>query len=190
MFILIDNYDSFTYNLYHYLLEIGAKVEVCRNDKITVEEIEKKSPQGIIISPGPGTPNESGICLELIEKLYNKFPIFGVCLGHQSIAQVFGGEIIRGERPMHAVISEITVLNHDNIFKGMPDKFKATRYHSLIAKRETIPDCLEIIAESDDGVVQAVAHREYPVYGVQFHPESIASEFGHKMLENFVKASS
>lgn len=187
MFILIDNYDSFTYNLYHYLLELGAEVEVYRNDKITVAEIEAKKPQGIIISPGPCTPNEAGICLELIEKLYKKIPLFGVCLGHQAICQVFGAEIIRGDKPMHAVISNIHVLNNNGIFKNIPSSFKATRYHSLIAKRDTIPDCLDITAESYDLVVQSVAHKEYPVFGVQFHPESIASEYGHQILKNFIK---
>ncbi len=189
MFILIDNYDSFTYNLYHYLLELGTEVEVYRNDKITVSEIEAKKPQGIIISPGPCTPNDAGICLELIEKLHKTIPLFGVCLGHQAICQVFGAEIIRGEKPMHAVISNILVLNHDGIFKAIPPSFKATRYHSLIAKRETMPDCLEITAESYDLVVQSVQHKEFPVFGVQFHPESIASEYGHQMLKNFIHIS-
>jgi anthranilate synthase component II len=185
MILLIDNYDSFTYNLYHYLLEIGAEVEVVRNDVISVDEIAKKKLEGIVISPGPCTPNEAGICLELVTRLQGKVPMFGVCLGHQSIAQSFGAEIIRGDKPMHAKIS---MIHHENtrLFSDIPKSFKATRYHSLIVKRDTLPDCFSVTAVSDDGVIQAIEHKHLPLFGVQFHPESIASEYGHELLSNFL----
>ena len=186
MILLIDNYDSFTYNLYHYLLEVGAEVEVVRHDAITCSEIEKKNPAGILLSPGPCTPNEAGICLELIEKFYNKYPILGVCLGHQSIGQVFGAKVVLGDKPMHAKVSDITHTGHA-LFADIPTTFKATRYHSLILEKETLPDDLSVIATSTDGVIQGVAHKKYPVFGVQFHPESIASEHGHTILKNFLK---
>ncbi len=186
MFLLIDNYDSFTYNLYHYLLEIGVNVEVYRNDAISLNEIKNKSYKGIIISPGPCTPDEAGICLNVIKNLHEITPIFGVCLGHQSIGQAFGARVIRGEKPMHAKISKIQNLENSLIFKNVPKFFEATRYHSLIVEKNTLPDCLKITATSDDGVIQAMEHIKYPVFGVQFHPESITSEYGHKILENFV----
>lgn len=186
MFILIDNYDSFTYNLFHYLQEIGAEVEVYRNDQLSVDEIIQKAPEGIIISPGPCTPNEAGICLELIEKLAPTIPIFGVCLGHQSIGQVFGGKVIRGDVPMHAKITPIHHHHSSEIFKDIPEEFKATRYHSLIVEKDSLPKCLRVTAQSDDGVIQALEHVDYPCYGVQFHPESIGSEYGHQMLKNFI----
>lgn len=185
MILLIDNYDSFVYNLYHYLLEVGAEVEVHRNDALSVADIAEKKPEGVVISPGPCDPDKAGICLELVEKLAPTMPIFGVCLGHQTIGQVFGGEVVRGEKPMHAKISQVTHFGHD-MFAHIPTHFDATRYHSLIVKRETLPDCLEVTAESDDGVIQAFAHKTYPTYGVQFHPESIASEHGHTLLKNFL----
>lgn len=185
MLLLIDNYDSFTYNLLHYLGELGAKVEVVRNDKLTVDEIlARKNVHGIVISPGPCTPNESGICPALIERATGTLPILGVCLGHEAIGQVFGGKIVRVE-PVHGKTCDIR-HNGKGIFAGIPTPFKATRYHSLVVERDTMPKCLEITAESPDGLVMAVQHTQHPVFGVQFHPESIASEHGHAMLKNFL----
>jgi anthranilate synthase component II len=186
MFLLIDNYDSFTYNLYHYLLELGANVEVYRNDQITTSEIAAKKYQGIIISPGPATPDDAGICLKVIAGFSGKIPILGVCLGHQAIAQHFGAKIIRGAKPMHAKISEITHNLSSKLFAEIPEKFQATRYHSLIIDLDTMPKDLLTIATSADGVIQAIEHRSHKIYGVQFHPESIASEFGHQILKNFI----
>tara|TARA_B100001564_G_scaffold346381_1_gene346045 strand:- start:833 stop:1420 length:588 start_codon:yes stop_codon:yes gene_type:complete len=186
MFLIIDNYDSFTYNLYHYALQVGAEVEVVRNDKITVDQISQRQYEGIIISPGPCTPNEAGICLEVVKVLGSHMPLFGVCLGHQTIGQVYGGTIVRADKPMHAKISTITHLNNSKLFTDIPESFKATRYHSLIVKKDTLPDSLNITATSEDGVIQAMEHHEHPVYGVQFHPESIASEHGHQLLKNFI----
>jgi anthranilate synthase component 2 len=185
MYILIDNYDSFTYNLYHYLVELGAKVDVWRNDQITVAEIAAKKPTGIIISPGPCTPNEAGICLELIETLKADIPMFGVCLGFQSMGQVFGGTVCRAPYVMHGKTSWIT-HSGKGVFKGLPSPYEATRYHSLIVERDSMPDCLEITAETDDGLVMGLQHKKYPLHGVQFHPESIASEHGHSLLKNFL----
>ncbi len=187
MILLIDNYDSFTYNLYHYLFEAGQKeVIVKRNDEISVEEIIKLNPDGILLSPGPCTPNESGVCLDVIKKLQGKIPIFGVCLGHQAIGQVFGAKIIKNH-PMHGKISEI-FHNSQNIFQDIPSPFKATRYHSLIIEEETFPhQHLEITAKTKDGIIMGISHKQHKIYGVQFHPESIASEFGHKIIENFLK---
>jgi len=185
MYILIDNYDSFTYNLYHYLVDLGADVEVWRNDQITVAGILDKSPQGIIVSPGPCTPNEAGICLELVMAVKDKMPLLGVCLGHQSIAQAFGGDIVRAAKVMHGKTSPIT---HDGtgIFADIPSPFTATRYHSLIVDAATMPDCFTVTAETADGLVMGLKHNDYELYGVQFHPESIASEHGHKLLKNFL----
>ena len=184
--LLIDNYDSFTYNLYHYLIQAGAKeVIVKRNDEISVAEIEKLQPRGIVLSPGPCSPNEAGICLEVIEKLKGKFPIFGVCLGHQSIGQAFGGDIIK-TFPMHGKISEV-FHEGKNVFKGLPSPFKATRYHSLIIDRKTCPKNLEITAETKDEIIMGIADEKLKIFGVQFHPESIACEHGHKIIENFLK---
>ncbi|MBT6032888.1 MAG: aminodeoxychorismate/anthranilate synthase component II [Kordiimonadaceae bacterium] len=185
MFILIDNYDSFTYNLYHYLGEIGADVDVYRNDEITVDSLIALKPQGIILSPGPKTPDQAGICLEIIERMGQTTPILGVCLGHQSIGQVYGGKVIRAPYLMHGKVSDIL---HENktIFKGFKNPFGATRYHSLIVERENLPDCLEITSETEDGIIMGLSHKEYPVHGVQFHPESIASEHGHDLFKNFV----
>jgi len=185
MILLIDNYDSFTYNLYHYLIQAGEKeVLVKRNDEITIDEIKKLNPRGIVLSPGPCTPNEAGICLDVIAKLQGIFPIFGVCLGHQSIGQAFGGKVVK-TYPMHGKISEI-FHNKKNLFKNLPSPFKATRYHSLIIERETCPTDLEITAETKDGIIMAIAHKKFKIYGVQFHPESIASEHGHQIIKNFL----
>lgn len=185
--LLIDNYDSFTYNLLHYLGELGADVEVVRNDEITAEAALAKKPDGIVISPGPCTPDETGICLDVIRSAADaRIPLLGVCLGHQAIAQVFGGKVVRAAVPMHGKISAIHRRNR-GLFKDFPSPFKATRYHSLIVERDSLPDCLEIMAETDDKVIMALQHRELPIYGVQFHPESIASELGHDLLRNFLE---
>ncbi len=187
MFILIDNYDSFTYNLFHYLGELGARLEVHRNDKITVDEVMAKHPQGIILSPGPCTPDTAGICLDLIKRAAAaKVPLFGVCLGHQAIGQVFGGKVIRAPKPMHGKLSKVHHTNK-GVFRDVPNDFNATRYHSLTVEPETFPDTLEITAQSDDGVIQGLQHKTLPIFGVQFHPESIASEHGHKILANFLQ---
>lgn len=186
MILVIDNYDSFTYNLVQYLGELGEKVEVRRNDEIDLAGIEALQPDHILISPGPCTPNEAGISLSLIEHFKGKIPILGVCLGHQSIGQVFGGDVIRAERLMHGKTSAIY---HDGkgVFQGLPSPFTATRYHSLIVKKETLPDCLEISAHTAEGEIMGLRHKEYPIEGVQFHPESIITDHGHQMLRNFLK---
>ena len=186
MFLLIDNYDSFTYNLRHYLGELGAEVLVRRNDVLGAAEALALAPQGIVISPGPCDPDRAGICLELTGLAAAAgLPLLGVCLGHQCIGQAFGGKVVRAPKPMHGKISTI---HHggEGVFAGIPSPFSATRYHSLTVARETVPDCLEVTAESDDGVIQGLAHRTLPVHGVQFHPESIASEHGHQLLRNFL----
>lgn len=185
MIVMIDNYDSFTYNLVQYLGEMGEELRVFRNDKITCDEIAELDPDYLMISPGPCTPNEAGISLEAIERFAGKIPIFGVCLGHQSIAQVFGGNVIRAERLMHGKTSPIT-HNGQTLFKDIPSPFRATRYHSLIVERHSIPDCLEITAETAEGEIMALRHRTLPVEGVQFHPESITTENGKQMLKNFL----
>jgi len=184
-FLVIDNYDSFTYNLVHFLGELGAKLVVRRNDKITVDEVVAMDPDGVVISPGPCTPNEAGICLELIERTGSTIPIFGVCLGHQAIGQAYGGKVVRAPTLMHGKVSEIHHTGR-SVFRGINGDFKATRYHSLTIAPESMPDILEITAESDDAVIMGVMHKEYPVHGVQFHPESIASEHGHQVLKNFL----
>lgn len=186
MITLIDNYDSFTYNLVHYIGDLGVHSDVVRNDKITVAKVLKAKPKAIVLSPGPCTPNEAGICLELIKKAAGKFPIFGVCLGHQSIGQAFGGKVIKAPELMHGKTSEITHEEH-SVFKGLPSPFTATRYHSLIVEKKSLPDCFDITAESSDGLIMGLAHKEYPIFGVQFHPESIASDYGHKILGNFLE---
>ena len=186
MLILIDNYDSFTYNLVHYLGELGAESLVIRNDKITAEEVMTKKPAAIVLSPGPCTPNEAGVCLDLIKKAGPTIPLLGVCLGHQSIGQTYGGKVIRAAQPMHGKMSEITNTGK-GIFKGLPPKFQITRYHSLIVERATLPECLEVTAETADGTIMGLQHKTYPVHGVQFHPESIASEQGHALLANFLQ---
>jgi para-aminobenzoate synthetase component 2 len=185
MILVIDNYDSFTYNLVQYLGELGEKVEVRRNDEIDIAGIEALQPDHILISPGPCTPNEAGISLSLIEHFKGKLPILGVCLGHQSIGQVFGAEVVRAERLMHGKTSPI-VNDGKTVFKGLPSPFTATRYHSLIVKRETLPDCLEISAETAEGEIMGLRHKEYPIEGVQFHPESIITDHGLQILRNFL----
>jgi anthranilate synthase component 2 len=185
MFLLIDNYDSFTYNLFHYLGEIGVDVEVKRNDALSVEEALSMQPRAIVISPGPCDPDRAGICLDLIRSAAGRVPVLGVCLGHQSIGQAFGGRVVRAPQPMHGKTSVITHIGTD-IFEGLPNPFTANRYHSLVVAREALPDCLVVTAESEDGVVQGLAHRDLPIYGVQFHPESIATQYGHALLRNFL----
>ena len=185
MIVLIDNYDSFTYNLVQYFGEIDPDVRVFRNDAITVEGIAGLAPTHVVISPGPCTPTEAGISVEVIEKLAGKFPILGVCLGHQSIGQAFGGDIVRADNIMHGKVSKI---RHTGVglFSGVPSPFTATRYHSLIIKRDTCPDCLDITAETEAGEIMAVQHKELPVHGVQFHPESILTEHGKTLIKNFL----
>lgn len=190
MLLMLDNYDSFTFNLVQYLQELGAEVRVERNDALTVDEIEKLAPQRIVISPGPCTPNEAGVSLELIRRLGPTTPIFGVCLGHQTLGQVYGGDVVRAGRIMHGKTSSI---RHEGkgVFAGLPDGFEATRYHSLVVDKATLPDCLEVTAwtENEDGSVEEIMglrHREHPVEGVQFHPESILTQHGHAMLKNFL----
>jgi anthranilate synthase component 2 len=185
MIVLIDNYDSFTYNLWHYLGELDARAVVHRNDRISVDEIEKLGPEAVVISPGPCDPDRAGICLELIERLGGKLPIFGVCLGHQAIGQAFGGRIERSPVPMHGKVSEI---EHDGrgVFAGLPSPLRATRYHSLTIAPDSMPDCLEVTAWTDDGVIMGIRHKEFALHGVQFHPESIESEYGHDILKNFL----
>ena len=185
MLVLIDNYDSFTYNLVHFLGELGGEVTVKRNDAVTVDEVLARAPEAVVISPGPCDPDRAGICLELVERTAGKVPLLGVCLGHQSVGQAFGGKVVRAPSVMHGKLSEIS-HNGEGVFKGLPNPFTATRYHSLVVERETLPDCLEVTAETDDGVIMGLAHRELPIHGVQFHPESIASEHGHALLKNFL----
>jgi anthranilate synthase component 2 len=185
MLVLIDNYDSFTYNLVHFLGELGTTSEVIRNDKVTAEEVLKMKPKAIVLSPGPCTPNEAGVCLDLIAKAGSKIPLLGVCLGHQSIGQAYGGTVIRAPTPMHGKLSTITHTDK-GVFRGLPEKSEVTRYHSLIVERKSLPDCLEITAETDDGIIMGLMHKTHPVHGVQFHPESIASEQGHALLANFL----
>lgn len=186
MILVIDNYDSFTYNLVQYLGELGEEVQVRRNDEITLEEIEQMGPDHILISPGPCTPNEAGISLALIDRFKGVIPIFGVCLGHQAIGQAFGGNVIRAGRLMHGKTSPI---HHKgtSVFEGLESPFTATRYHSLLVERDSLPDCLEITAETEEGEIMGLRHKEYPVEGVQFHPESIITDHGHTMLRNFLK---
>jgi anthranilate synthase component II len=182
---LIDNYDSFTFNLVHYLGELGAEVEVHRNDKVTSTDVVATDPDAIVLSPGPCTPNEAGICLDLITDAAAKIPILGVCLGHQAIGQAFGGKVVRAPVPVHGKLSEI---RHEGggIFRGINAPFMATRYHSLVVERATMPRELTVTADTGDGLVMGLAHASLPVHGVQFHPESIASEHGHRMLKNFL----
>lgn len=184
-FLLVDNYDSFTYNLWHYLGELGAEVKVVRNDAISVEEALAMKPEGIVISPGPCDPDKAGICLELIKAAAGKVPMFGVCLGEQSMGQAFGGKVIRAPQPMHGKVDEIF---HDGtgIFAGLPSPFRATRYHSLVVERDSLPASLTVTAWTKDGLIMGLAGRGIPVWGVQFHPESIETEHGHKMLQNFL----
>ncbi|MGA7713485.1 MAG: aminodeoxychorismate/anthranilate synthase component II [Rhizomicrobium sp.] len=186
MLLLIDNYDSFTYNLFHYLGQLGAEVTVKRNDEITAADALALRPDAIVLSPGPCTPNEAGICLDLIAKANGSVPILGVCLGHQSIGQVYGGKIVRAPLPMHGKLSRIHHTGK-SVFRGLNNDFLATRYHSLTIAPETMPADLEVTARSEDGVIMGVMHKSHPVHGVQFHPESIASENGHALLQNFLR---
>ncbi len=187
MLVLIDNYDSFTYNLVQYIGELGADVTVHRNDKVSVDEVMATNAHGIVLSPGPCTPNEAGICLDLVKTAAKaKKPLFGVCLGHQSLGQAFGGDIVRADTIMHGKLSKIKHTNK-GVFSDIPDNFDATRYHSLTVKPETLPDCLEVTAQTEDGTIMGLQHKELPLHGVQFHPESIASEHGHRLLKNFLE---
>jgi anthranilate synthase/aminodeoxychorismate synthase-like glutamine amidotransferase len=183
--LLLDNYDSFTYNLAQYLGELGCRVEVHRNDRISVEQIAQRKPERIVISPGPCTPQEAGICVELIQKLAGKIPILGVCLGHQAIGAAFGGKIIRAPKLFHGKTSQI---RHDGrgVFRGLPNPFTATRYHSLIVERKSLPRKLQVTAETDDDIIMGMQHRQYPLMGVQFHPESVLTESGKQLLKNFL----
>ncbi len=185
MYIIIDNYDSFTYNLLHFMGEEGAEMIVRRNDAVSSAEALALGDQGIVLSPGPREPDQAGICLELITAATGKRPILGVCLGHQAIGQAFGGRVLRAPTPMHGKISPIH-HHGTGLFEGLPSPFQATRYHSLIVEREGLPDCLEVTAETEDGLIMGLAHKEYPIFGIQFHPESIASEHGHAILGNFL----
>ena len=185
MFLLLDNYDSFTYNLRHYLGELGAEVEVRRNDAVSADEALSQGAEGIVISPGPCDPDRAGICLDVVEKAAGKLPVLGVCLGHQCIGQAFGAKVVLAPKPMHGKISEIT-HSGTGVLTGIPSPFPATRYHSLTLDRDTMPECLGITAETDDGVIQGIAHRDLPIHGVQFHPESIATEHGHQLIQNFL----
>jgi anthranilate synthase/aminodeoxychorismate synthase-like glutamine amidotransferase len=186
MILVLDNYDSFTYNLVQYLGELGAEVKVIRNDETTVAGVEAMQPERVVISPGPCTPNEAGISLALIARMAGKVPILGVCLGHQAIGQAFGGKVVRARQVMHGKVSRV---RHDGrgVFAGLPEDFVATRYHSLVVERATLPAALEVSAQSEDGEIMGLRHRSLPVEGVQFHPEALLTEHGHKMLENFLK---
>lgn len=186
MILMIDNYDSFTFNIVQYLIQMGQDVRVYRNDKIATEDIDQLRPQAIFLSPGPCSPREAGITVAVVRRFYTKIPIMGVCLGHQCIGFAFGGEVVRAERIMHGKTS---LVRHDNktIFTGLPNPFSAGRYHSLIVKRETLPDCLEISAETDEGEIMGFRHKEYPVEGIQFHPESVLTPQGKRIIKNFLK---
>jgi len=185
MILLIDNYDSFTYNLVHLLGALGARCEVHRNDQIAVEEVLDKAPRALVLSPGPCTPDDAGICLDLVTAAAGRLPILGVCLGHQSIAQAFGAHIVRAGRMMHGKLSPVQHTGQ-GVFQNLPDGFKATRYHSLTVDPASLPPCLEVTATTQDGTIMGLRHRAYPIHGVQFHPESIASEHGHGLLKNFL----
>ena len=186
MLLVIDNYDSFTYNLVQYFGELGAEMEVHRNDQITLDEIREKAPSRICVSPGPCTPTEAGISCDVIREFGKGIPLFGVCLGHQSIGQVFGGDVIRADELMHGKTS---LIHHEgkSVFAGLESPFEATRYHSLIVKRDTLPDSLEVTAETEDGIIMGLQHKEFPIHGVQFHPESILTASGKKILKNFLE---
>ena len=186
MLLMIDNFDSFTYNLVQYLGELGAEVKVVRNNALTLADIERLAPERIVISPGPCTPTEAGISLAAIERFAGKIPILGVCLGHQAIGQAFGGKVVKAQRVMHGKVSSV---RHDGkgVFAGLPDGFTATRYHSLAVERESLPACLEASAQSEDGEIMGLRHRELAVEGVQFHPEALLTEHGHAMLKNFLE---
>ena len=183
---LIDNYDSFTFNLVHYFGALGAQVTVYRNDSVSVAEVLAGHPDALVLSPGPCTPHEAGICLDLIEAASEEIPIFGVCLGHQAIGESFGGDVVRAPLPVHGKMA--TILHRgDAVFRGIESPFQATRYHSLVVAKDTLPDCLRITATTPDGLIMALSHKTLPVHGVQFHPESITSQHGHKILQNFLE---
>ena len=186
MLLMIDNYDSFTFNLVQYLGELGAEVKVVRNDEVGVSEIEALAPSHIVLSPGPCTPNEAGVTLETIKRLAGRVPILGVCLGHQAIGQAFGGKVVRAKQVMHGKVSRV---RHDGrgVFKQIENPFVATRYHSLVVERDSLPDCLEVTARSEDGEIMGLRHRALPVEGVQFHPEALLTDHGHRMLKNFIE---
>jgi anthranilate synthase component 2 len=186
MILVIDNYDSFVYNLVHYVADFGAEIEVHRNDAITPEAVFKKKPKAVILSPGPCTPNEAGICLDLVRKAPAELPLLGVCLGHQAIGQAFGGDVVSAGAIMHGKVSDVRHSGR-GLFAGLPSPFRATRYHSLAVKRATLPDVLNVDAETEDGEIMGLSHVSRPIYGVQFHPESIASEHGHALIANFLK---
>jgi len=188
MVLMIDNYDSFTYNLVQYLAELGAEVRVVRNDEISVDAVRSLAPRAIVISPGPSAPHQAGISLELVQRLAGRMPIFGVCLGHQTIGQAFGGKVVRAKRVMHGKLSAV---RHDGegVFRGLPAEFRATRYHSLAVERDSLPACLKITAEAEDGEIMGLRHRDYAVEGVQFHPEALLTEHGHRMLQNFIEGA-
>jgi anthranilate synthase component 2 len=186
MLLMIDNYDSFTYNLVQYLGELGASVRVVRNDELAVDAIEALHPERIVISPGPCTPNEAGVSLAVVERFAGRVPILGVCLGHQSIGQAFGGRVVRARKVMHGKVSTVR-HGGAGVFAGLPEAFIATRYHSLVVERESLPDCLVITAEADDGEIMGLRHRTLPVEGVQFHPEALLTEHGHALLQNFLR---
>ena len=186
MLLMIDNYDSFTFNLVQYFGELGEDVRVCRNDEITISDIEKLKPDHICISPGPCSPKEAGISIEALKHFAGKVPMLGVCLGHQAIGEAFGGKVIRAKRVMHGKTDTVH-SNRQGIFAGLPESFTVTRYHSLAIERSSIPSCLQITASTDDGEIMGVRHKEFPIEGVQFHPESILSEYGHDLLNNFLK---
>jgi len=188
MIALIDNYDSFTYNLAQYLGELGAEVRVFRNDQISVDEVAALAPSHVVLSPGPGTPDDAGITLELITRLAGSVPLLGVCLGHQAIGQAFGGKVVRAGKVMHGKVSRI---HHDGggVFAGVPDEFVATRYHSLVVERASLPQCLAVSAQSEDGEIMGLRHRGLAVEGVQFHPEALLTEHGHAMLQNFLEGN-
>jgi len=185
MILVVDNYDSFTYNLVHYLAELGAQTHVVRNDDLSVEEAWALQPEAVLLSPGPCAPDQAGICLSLIETAAETMPILGVCLGHQSIGQAFGGEVVRAKTLMHGKTSPI-LHGGRGVFGGLPSPFTATRYHSLAVRRETLPDVLEVTAWTEDGEIMGLSHRTRPIHGVQFHPESIATQHGHEMIANFL----
>ncbi|RZI99866.1 MAG: aminodeoxychorismate/anthranilate synthase component II [Brevundimonas sp.] len=189
MILVVDNYDSFTYNLVHYLAELGAETRVVRNDDLTAAEAWALKPEAVLLSPGPCTPNEAGICLSIIDTAPVDMPIFGVCLGHQAMGQAFGGEVIRAKALMHGKTSPIEHAGQ-SVFRGLPSPFTATRYHSLAVRRETLPDVLEVTAWTADGEIMGLAHKSRPIHGVQFHPESIATEHGHDLLANFLDLAS
>jgi anthranilate synthase component 2 len=188
MILMIDNYDSFTYNIVQYCLELGADLKVIRNDELTVEQIKELNPEKIILSPGPATPDDAGVCLEVIEKFSDTTPILGICLGHQSIAQVFGAEVIKAPKMMHGKTSKIKILCEDQLFKGLPNELIQTRYHSLTVNKQNLPSSIEVTSKSlDDDEIMSLKIKDKDIYGVQFHPESVMSEYGHEMLDNFLK---